>query len=160
MIRGLLCTRCNVALGSLQDSPHLTEKATAYLRAALARLTDDRSFRPGGKIMPSTDGQAETGKGCRLMRSAILRELRCPPGEAEDSAADKLRLIARRLVDKAADGDLQAIKEVLDRIDGKTVAGPGDGEPGPQQVSIRWKDSPPRNAGSGHGMTGFPITPA
>jgi len=32
---------------------------------------------------------------------------------------------------------------VLDRIDGKSVPGPGDSEQGPRQVSIRWKDSSP-----------------
>jgi hypothetical protein len=59
-----------------------------------------------------------------------------------------LRLIARKLVRKAAEGDIQAIKEVLDRIDGKTVPGPADAEQGPRQVSIRWKDAPSSSAES------------
>ncbi len=58
-----------------------------------------------------------------------------------DAEYRSLRLIVRRLVDKAADGDLQAIKEVLDRIDGKTMAGPGDAEACPQQVTVRWKNA-------------------
>lgn len=33
-VRGLLCTQCNTAIGSLQDSPELLELAAAYLRAA------------------------------------------------------------------------------------------------------------------------------
>ncbi len=91
--------------------------------------------------MTSTDEQTETGKAGRLMREAILLELQCEPGEADDSGTDKLRLIARKLVDRAAEGDIQAIKEVLDRIDGKSVPGPGDAEQGPQQVNIQWKDA-------------------
>ena len=41
----------------------------------------------------------------------------------------------------AVAGDMQAIKEVLDRIDGKSVPGPGDAEHGPRQVSIRSEDA-------------------
>ena len=90
--------------------------------------------------MTSTADQTETGKASRLMRKAILLELQCEPGEADDGATDNLRLIARRLVAKAAAGDIQAIKEVLDRIDGKSVPGPADAEQGPRQVNIRWKE--------------------
>ena len=67
---------------------------------------------------------------------------------ADHHAIDKLRLIARRLVDKAAEGDIQAIKEVLDRIDGKSVPAPGDAERGPRQVSIRWKSPIPSSTAS------------
>jgi hypothetical protein len=43
---------------------------------------------------------------------------------------------------------MQAIKEVLDRIDGKSVRGARDAEHGPRQVSIRWKDAAPSWAAS------------
>lgn len=36
-IRGLLCTRCNQAIGQLQDSPELLRKAAAYLEDPPAR---------------------------------------------------------------------------------------------------------------------------
>jgi hypothetical protein len=44
----------------------------------------------------------------------------------------KLREIAAKLLDKAAEGDIQAIREVADRLDGKPAQenvheGPGDG---------------------------------
>jgi hypothetical protein len=134
-VRGLLCGNCNSGLGFYQDNPRLTLAATTYLRAFY------ESLKSRGGVMTSTDEQIETAKASRLMRKAILLELQCEPGEADAGATDKLRLIARRLVDKAAEGDIQAIKEVLDRIDGKSVPGPGDAEQGPRQVNIRWKNS-------------------
>jgi hypothetical protein len=68
--------------------------------------------------------------------------LQCEPGETDDGAPDKLRMIARKLVDKAAEGDIQAIKEVLDRIEARRRRKAADAEQGPRQVSIRWKDPP------------------
>ena len=38
------------------------------------------------------------------------------------SDAERLRQIAEALIDKAASGDVSAIKEVFDRMDGKSVA--------------------------------------
>lgn len=46
---------------------------------------------------------------------------------------ERLRRIAEALLDKAADGDLAAIKEVADRLDGKT----------PQSLSIGNDDGQP-----------------
>lgn len=34
VIRGLLCSRCNTALGSFMDSPHLLQAAITYLEVA------------------------------------------------------------------------------------------------------------------------------
>jgi hypothetical protein len=65
----------------------------------------------------------EDNAACRLLREAILHELRCPPGDPDTPAADKLQQVARSLVNKAAQGDVSAIKQVLDRMDGKTAAG-------------------------------------
>ncbi len=132
-VRGLLCKKCNSALGFYEDDPNLAQAGADYLRVFY------ESLEPTGEFTSSIDKHAEAG---RLMRKAISFELQCEPGEADDVATDTWRLIARRLVDKA-EGDIQAIKEVLDRIDGKSVPGPGDAEQGPRQVSIRWKNSAP-----------------
>ena len=123
-VRGLLCTQCNAALGAFGDDPKFTQAATDYLTAFYA------SLEPAGEVVTSTAQQTEAGEVGGLMREAILVELQCEPGAADDGAANKLRLIARKLVDKAAEGDIQAIKEVIDRIDGKSVAGAHDARQG------------------------------
>lgn len=49
-----------------------------------------------------------------------------------DTDKTKLRAVADALVDKAIAGDVQAIKEVADRLDGKVpqaVVGDGDSDP-------------------------------
>jgi hypothetical protein len=65
----------------------------------------------------------EVSPASRLMRDAILRELQCPPSDPEMPAANNLQQIARSLVNKMAQGEVSAIKELLERIDGKTAAG-------------------------------------
>lgn len=41
--------------------------------------------------------------------------------QAHDEGRDKLRAVADALVEKAIGGDVQAIKEIADRIDGKVT---------------------------------------
>ena len=48
-----------------------------------------------------------------------------------------LQLIARRLAAKAAEGDLGAIREIFDRIDGKSVAGSA-AEQAAGKVQMQW----------------------
>lgn len=43
--------------------------------------------------------------------------------EAHDEGRDKLRAVADKLVELAVGGDIQAIKEVADRLDGKVPQG-------------------------------------
>jgi hypothetical protein len=52
------------------------------------------------------------------------------------SAKAPLMYVARRL---AAKGDLGAIKEIFDRIDGKAVAGSAP-EQTPSKVEMQWKE--------------------
>jgi hypothetical protein len=55
----------------------------------------------------------------------------------EGSDKTKLRVVADALVDKAMTGDVQAIKEVADRIDGKVPQGiVGDDEHDPVNVAV------------------------
>ena len=80
----------------------------------------------------------EDSTASRLMRQAILHELHVLPGDPEPPAADKLQQVARSLVNKAAQGDVSAIKEVLDRIDGKTLPGAPESDDGPTRVNVSW----------------------
>jgi hypothetical protein len=57
------------------------------------------------------------------MRQAILRELQNPPSDPEAPTANGLQQIARSLVNKLAQGDASAVKELIERIDGKIVPG-------------------------------------
>ena len=65
------------------------------------------------------------------MRDALLLELFLDAQDVDEQgkAIKKLRLVARRLVEAALEGDVTAIKEINDRIDGKvpqTIAGDPD----------------------------------
>lgn len=44
VIRGLLCGRCNPALGYLQDSPDLARRAALYLEERINGISIDREF--------------------------------------------------------------------------------------------------------------------
>lgn len=71
-------------------------------------------------------GNANSGpKREKPFRDALLMELKAA---GEDHKA--LRRIARAIIEKASDGDIQAIKEVADRMDGKVPQGiEGGGTP-------------------------------
>lgn len=67
----------------------------------------------------------------------------------EGSDKTKLRAVADALVDKAMAGDVQAIKEVADRIDGKVpqaVVGDDDSDPLRIITEIRRSIVDPRNS--------------
>ena len=65
-----------------------------------------------------------------------VHELRKAEGDKKAKKIKALRLLARALVDKALAGDVTALKEIGDRLDGKAVQGVELGGPdgGPVQV--------------------------
>jgi len=67
------------------------------------------------------------GKPDKLMRHALLLELNREEKQAGGKVTKRLRLVARKLVDRAEQGDVPAIKEIFDRVDGRV--------PQPQHVS-------------------------
>jgi hypothetical protein len=66
------------------------------------------------RITPSKGSKPE-----KLMRDAIIMELHREATGADGVMTKRLRLVASALVNKAAEGDVQAIKEINDRVDGK-----------------------------------------
>ena len=64
--------------------------------------------------------------------------LRVAIKEAHGEGGDKLRAVAEALVTKALTGDVPAIKEIADRLDGKVPqAVVGDSEHDPIDVNVR-----------------------
>jgi hypothetical protein len=90
--------------------------------------------------MMSNDDAMEDSKAARLMRKAILHELHQPFGVDPPPPTDWMQAVSRFLVTKAAT-DINAAKEVLDRIDGKTPTAPNSTEP-QKQVNVIWKFPP------------------
>ena len=79
------------------------------------------------------------GKTAQPIRAALDAELARASGDGEGHKTDVLQLIARRLATKALEGDLGAIREIFDRIDGKTVAGAAP-EQTAGKVQMQWKE--------------------
>lgn len=66
------------------------------------------------RINPSKGGKPD-----KLMRDALMLALNREAKDADGKKTKKLNIIASKLVELAMAGDIQAIKEVSDRVDGK-----------------------------------------
>lgn len=67
--------------------------------------------------MAGQDGEETEPAPPKLMREALLKELKRKGEDSEGRQAAKLQLVARALVDKALAGDMTAIRELNARID-------------------------------------------
>lgn len=81
--------------------------------------------------------------GTRMFEEAVKRAILQDDGK-------RLRAIAEKLIDMAAEGDLQAMKELADRTDGKAkqaIVG-GDPSDAPVQIAakVEYVDSATREA--------------
>lgn len=88
--------------------------------------------------MAATNTKPEGRKSDKLMRDAIRLALHRP----DEKGTKYLTRVAEALVDKAVSGDVMAIKEINDRMDGKAVqpvAG-ADAE-SPVKLVIEWARS-------------------
>jgi hypothetical protein len=57
----------------------------------------------------------------KLMRDALMVALSREAKDAQGKPTRKLYIIADRLVEKAMEGEISAIKEIADRVDGKAT---------------------------------------
>ena len=71
-------------------------------------------------------------KSDKVWRDAI----RLAVARASDGKTKTLELLAKRLVAKALDGDMQAMKEIGDRLDGKPAQAIVNGEDGPFNANV------------------------
>lgn len=62
--------------------------------------------------------------------------LRAALSELDADGIKKLRKVAEAMVNKALEGDVPAIKEIGDRLDGKAVQALANEDGGPLQISI------------------------
>jgi hypothetical protein len=163
-LRSLLCNNCNLGLGHFGDDSAALRRAGDYVDywgwchagqsntgpppfvlAAANRFLAPTSqtiqyLEPKGGIMTPTDEPTEENKASRIMRRAILHELHLPLDPDEPSSIDKLQAVARAVVNKATQGDMTAAKEVLDRIDGKTLTAAASAAPEtPKEVVFTWQ---------------------
>lgn len=80
------------------------------------------------------------GKSAKLWRDAIMLAISRP----DETGRKRLRALADKLVDQALDGDVTALKEIGDRIDGKPAQIQilnGDDEGGPVRNVYSWQPS-------------------
>jgi hypothetical protein len=139
MVRGLLCHGCNLGLGHLEDNPVFAYKAGAYLERWLMHLLEICNIEESD--MTTSNTAAEESEIARMIREAIAHELQKPVGTNQPPAANWLEALARALIVKAGEGDVQALKEVFDRAGGRMSSAPAASAP--RQLTLSWKNPPP-----------------
>ena len=90
--------------------------------------------------MTPTYETTEESKASRMMRRAILHELLQPFDPDPPPPVDMLQAVARAIVGQAAQGEMTAAREILDRIDGKTPTAAAPAAPEtPKEVVFTWQ---------------------
>jgi hypothetical protein len=89
--------------------------------------------------MSSDDTPPDGGSVNKPMREALSAALRRLAGHGDGQSVETLELVVNALIGRALDGDIPAIREIFDRMDGKSAAG-ATMDDGPRKVTLEWKD--------------------
>jgi hypothetical protein len=73
-------------------------------------------------------------------QDALVREFR-EAEKAGGQVTNRLRLMARKLVDRAISGDLRAIEEIDDRVDDRDMQDEAQTEDEPVNWTFEWKSA-------------------
>jgi hypothetical protein len=102
---------------------------------------EERKKLAAERSSEANKGNTHSSKNNRLWAETLRRAV-------IQSDAERLRMIAEALLDKAASGDVSAIKELGDRLDGKAVATTEltglDGSDLPISIGIRFVEPEPK----------------
>jgi hypothetical protein len=128
LVRALLCRSCNAGLGNFGENPVIIGRAARFMELWVQYVFElcnrEESNMASDKIV---SGKNEiTRAPSTPMRDAILHELNQPICGDRPLPINGLQAVARALVIKAGAQDIQAIKEVLDRIDGRPPSASAD----------------------------------
>lgn len=102
---------------------------------------EERKKLAAERSSEANKGNTHSSKNNRLWAETLRRAV-------IQSDAERLRMIAEALLDKAASGDVSAIKELGDRLDGKAIATQeitgADGSNLPLSIGIRFVEPEPK----------------
>jgi hypothetical protein len=136
LLRALLCDGCNTAAGNLRDDPVAARRLADFLDLWHQHL-HMLGLKKENNMTANEDTTTE-GNTAILIRRALEHELHQPFGVEPPPPGTWLQALARALVIKAGQSDVQALKEVFDRASGDMPAGSaGSGYPG--LVNVPWK---------------------
>lgn len=93
--------------------------------------------------MAANKSPPKGGKPDKLMRDALMLALKREATDANGQKTNNLNRIATKLVDLAAEGDLGAIKEIGDRVDGRPAQMIQGDQDAPVGLIIKWADANP-----------------
>jgi hypothetical protein len=145
-VRGLLCSPCNRGLGHYAHNPAFLAQASIYMQRWAEHLivcfsTEENNKMSNQDTSDQSQAANDQSQAAKRIREAIMKELAQPFGGAAPPPLDRLEAVARALIDKAEERDLEAIKEVFDRAGGRTQSAPALIE-APRLLNVTWQRPP------------------